>query len=75
MNPEKLTQKSQEALQAAQSIALRYGHSAVDGEHLLLALLEQPDGLVPRLLAAVEADTEGLRRDLEADLERLPRVS
>jgi ATP-dependent Clp protease ATP-binding subunit ClpB len=43
-----LTQKSQEALHDAQTKALRYGHSDVDGEHLLLALLEQPDGLAPR---------------------------
>ena len=41
MNLERPTQKSQEALQAAQSIAARYGHVEMDGEHLLLALLEQ----------------------------------
>ncbi len=48
--PERLTQKSQEALHDAQTKALRFGHTEVDGEHLLLALLDQPDGLVPRLL-------------------------
>ena len=47
----RLTQKSQEALHDAQTKALRFGHTEVDGEHLLLALLDQPDGLVPRLLA------------------------
>ena len=50
MDPERLTQKSQEALHDAQTKALRFGHSEVDGEHLLLALLDQPDGLAPRLL-------------------------
>ncbi|HEY6737425.1 MAG TPA: Clp protease N-terminal domain-containing protein, partial [Actinopolymorphaceae bacterium] len=47
MDAERLTRRSQEALQEAQSIASRYGHTEVDGEHLLLALLEQTDGLVP----------------------------
>ena len=52
MDPERLTQKSQEALHDAQTKALRFGHTEVDGEHLLLALLDQADGLVPRLLDA-----------------------
>ena len=52
MDPNQLTQKTQEALHDAQTKALRYGHTEVDVEHLLLALLDQPDGLVPRLLAA-----------------------
>ena len=51
MDMNRLTQKSQEALHDAQTKALRFGHTEVDGEHLLLALLDQPDGLVPRLLA------------------------
>jgi ATP-dependent Clp protease ATP-binding subunit ClpB len=45
----KLTQKSQEALAEAQSIATRMGQNEVDGEHLLMALIDQPEGLVPRL--------------------------
>ena len=60
MDINKLTQKSQEALQSAQTKALRYGHQEVDGEHLLLALLEQPEGLVPRLLARMDVPTEAL---------------
>ena len=52
MDLNRLTQKSQEALHDAQTKALRFGHTEVDGEHLLLALLDQPDGLVPRLLDA-----------------------
>ena len=51
MDPNRLTQKSQEAVHDAQTKALRYGHTEVDAAHLLLALLEQPEGLVPRLLA------------------------
>jgi ATP-dependent Clp protease ATP-binding subunit ClpB len=75
VDPNRLTQKSQEALQDAQTQALRYGHTDVDGEHLLLALLDQPDGLVPRLLAQAGADTERLRAEVDAELARRPRVS
>jgi ATP-dependent Clp protease ATP-binding subunit ClpB len=70
-----LTQKSQEALQEAQSIATRMGHTEVDGEHLLLALIDQADGLVPRLLDQAGADTAALRADLERELDRRPRLS
>ncbi|SEG78232.1 ATP-dependent Clp protease ATP-binding subunit ClpB [Thermomonospora echinospora] len=75
MDPNSLTQKSQEALHDAQTRALRFGHTEVDGEHLLLALLDQPEGLVPRLLTETPADPERLRRELEAELSRRPRVS
>ncbi|MBV9254831.1 MAG: type VI secretion system ATPase TssH, partial [Actinobacteria bacterium] len=75
MDMNRLTQKSQEALHDAQTKALRFGHTEVDGEHLLLALLEQPDGLVPRLLAATGADPERLRAEVDADLAKRPKVS
>ncbi|QXJ22565.1 ATP-dependent chaperone ClpB [Actinomadura graeca] len=75
MDPDTMTQKSQEALHGAQTKALRYGHTEVDAEHLLLALLEQPDGLAPRLVQHAGADPEALRRDLEHALERRPKVS
>ena len=75
MDPNKLTQKSQEALHDAQTKALRFGHTEVDGEHLLLALLDQPDGLAPRLLTQADVDTGRLRTELEAELARRPRVS
>jgi ATP-dependent Clp protease ATP-binding subunit ClpB len=71
----RLTQKSQEALHDAQTKALRFGHTEVDGEHLLLALLEQPEGLAPRLLMAAGADPDKLRRQVEEELQRRPRVS
>ena len=71
----RLTQKSQEALHDAQTKALRYGHTEVDGEHLLLALLDQTDGIVPHLLEVAGADTDRLRGGLEAELERRPRVT
>ncbi len=75
MDPNRLTMKSQEALHDAQTRALRYGHTQVDADHLLLALLEQPDGLIPRLLTRAEVDTGALRAALERALESRPRVS
>jgi ATP-dependent Clp protease ATP-binding subunit ClpB len=75
MDPNRLTLKTQEALHDAQTKALRYGHSELDTLHLLLALLEQPEGLIPRLLARADIDTGALRAAVEAALERQPRVS
>jgi ATP-dependent Clp protease ATP-binding subunit ClpB len=75
MDLNRLTQKSQEALHDAQTKALRFGHQEVDGEHLLLALLEQSEGLVLPLLARAGADVDRLREDLTAELERRPRVT
>jgi len=75
MDPNRLTLKTQEALHDAQTKALRYGHTEVDTLHLLLALLEQPDGLAPRLLARGDVDTGALRTSAESALERRPRVS
>jgi ATP-dependent Clp protease ATP-binding subunit ClpB len=75
MDMSRLTQKSQEALQLAQSATQRLGHTETDGEHLLLALLEQPEGLVPRLLEQTGADVAALRADIEADLARRPKVT
>ncbi len=69
MDMNKTTQKVQDALQAAQAHALRLGHVEIDGEHLLLALFEQQEGLAPRLLQkmniAVPEVVDGLRKELE----------
>ena len=65
MDLNRLTQKSQEALHDAQTKALRFGHTEVDGEHLLLALLDQSEGLVGPLLARTGADPDRLREDVE----------
>jgi hypothetical protein len=75
MDTNRLTQRSQEALHDAQTAALRFGHTEVDAGHLLLALLDQPDGLVPQLLAGADADVAALRRDAERELSRRPKVS
>ncbi len=75
MDPNRLTSKSQEALQAAQSIARRRDHLEVDSEHLLLALLEQEGGLVPRLLQKLGIPAENLATALADEIARRPGVS
>ncbi|MCD6281808.1 MAG: ATP-dependent chaperone ClpB [Deltaproteobacteria bacterium] len=75
MDINRLTQKSQEALQEAQARAIQYGHVEIDGEHLLLALVEQEDGLIPRLLTKMDVPVESFRQALVKELERRPKVS
>jgi len=75
MRFDRLTEKAQEALLAAQELARARGHQQVDVEHLLLALLDQTDGVVPRLVRQLGTDPRVLRTRLSADLERRPRVS
>jgi len=75
MNPEKLTLKSQQAIEQAQQLSVGFGHQEVDGEHLLLALLEQEQGLVPNLCGKLGIDVQALSRDLRQELERRPSVS
>jgi ATP-dependent Clp protease ATP-binding subunit ClpB len=75
MDINRLTQKSQEALQSAQTKALRFGHQEVDAEHLLLTLLEQPEGLIPRLLTRMDVPASQLSTAVESELSRRPSVS
>ncbi len=74
MQPEKLTIKSQEALQQAQNIARSYSHQEMDGEHLALALISQTDSLIPDLLARVGVPPDRLKPDLESELARRHKV-
>ncbi|MCG3135134.1 MAG: Chaperone protein ClpB [Planctomycetes bacterium] len=75
MDPSRLTQKSQEALLAAQQDALRRGNPETDVEHLLAALLDQEDGLAPRLLRKADAPVDDVRRSVEQELRRRPSQS
>ncbi len=75
MDINRLTQKSQEALAAAQSEAVERGHQEVDLEHLLHALLGQEGGLVPRLLQRMDVSADSMRDAVEAVLDTRPRVS
>ena len=72
---EKLTQKTQEAIQSAQQTAVRYSHQAVDVPHVLHALLTQEEGLVPRILEKAGASPATVLASVEDVLDRLPRVS
>ena len=75
MDMNRMTQKTQEAIQSAQSLAVRYGHVEVDGEHLLQALLEQEGGLVSRLVQRLDIDPKALIAAARSELQRLPSVS
>jgi ATP-dependent Clp protease ATP-binding subunit ClpB len=75
MDVNKMTQKTQEAIQAAQNIALKRSHAEVDGEHLLLALLEQEGGLIPRLLQKMDVSPGNFAAAVNGELDRRPSVS
>jgi ATP-dependent Clp protease ATP-binding subunit ClpB len=75
MDMNRMTQKSQEAIQSAQALATRYGHVEVDGEHLLLALFEQAEGLVARLVQRLDIDPKIITETLRTEVQRLPAVS
>ena len=75
MNAEKLTQKSAEAIRAAQQTAQEYGHPQIEQIHLLWALLQDPEGLIPQLLAGMGITVPSLQAAAKDLLERQPRVS
>ncbi len=75
MDPNRLTQRSQQALSEAQTIAIDRGQTEVDNEHLLLALLEQSDGLAPRLLNQMSVDLSGVVGEVHDGLAARPTVS
>ncbi len=75
MRFDRLTIKSQEALQAAQQLAERRGNPEVDGIHLLSALLEQSEGIVTPILQKLGSDVARLRDDVDREGEKLPHVS
>ncbi len=70
----KFTLKAQEAVQAAESLAHKYNHSSLDTDHLLLALMDQRDGVIPPLFTALGVQSAGLRSDLENLLAKKPKV-
>jgi ATP-dependent Clp protease ATP-binding subunit ClpB len=75
MDVTRLTEKVQEAVRAAQSIAARYSHQQIDVEHLLLALLQQEGGLASAILEKAGVDPTLVRTRLEQELARWPKVS
>lgn len=75
MNFQKYTRKSIEAVNSAQSIALDYGNAELTQNHLLLALLKQEEGLIGGLFGKITGDLNGLVRETEEAVSRLPRAS
>ncbi|MGQ9925854.1 MAG: ATP-dependent chaperone ClpB [Chloroflexaceae bacterium] len=74
-NTSRFTQKSTEAIIAAQTIAERNNNSEVQPEHLLYALLEQTDGVVPQVLTRLNLAVGALKQQVNAEINKLPRVS
>ena len=75
MNAEKLTQKSAEAIRAAQQAAQEYGNPQIEQVHLLLALLQDPEGLIPQLLSGMGVTVPSLQAAVQALVDRQPKVS
>ncbi|MGC8779848.1 MAG: ATP-dependent chaperone ClpB, partial [Anaerolineae bacterium] len=74
MRLDRYTQRAQEAIIASQELAQNYNHSQIEPEHLLLALLQQEDGVVPEIMAQMGAQPAAVQAQLEADLARRPKV-
>lgn len=74
MELDRFTEKAQAALSAAQDIAVRMGHQQIDGEHIHHALAVQEDGLIPKLVGYMGLDPALYAKELENDLERLPKI-
>jgi ATP-dependent Clp protease ATP-binding subunit ClpB len=74
MNLDKFTQKSQEALFAARNLAQGMNHQAIESSHLLLALLQQEDGVPAAIVTRLAGSVQGLHQELLRDLENWPRV-
>ena len=75
MNANRMTERSQEAIQAAQSHAIRSGHQEVGPAHLLVSLIEQDDGLVPAVLKRMDVDLGHVAEASQKEVARLPIVS
>ena len=75
MNTQNYTQKTLEAVQAAQSLATEYGNQQIEQSHLLLALLTAENGLVPQLLANMGLTVPSFAAAVKAQVEKLPKVS
>ncbi|MDR3072557.1 MAG: ATP-dependent chaperone ClpB [Clostridiales Family XIII bacterium] len=74
MNLEKYTQNAQAVLVESQNAAIQMGHQQLDGEHLHLALLRQDGGLIPRILKLRGISAADMVREVEAELDKLPKV-
>src|SRR4051794_3978814 len=75
MRFDRFTERAQDAAARAYEILQRYGHNQIDTEHILLALLEQPDGIIPQILEKCNIDQDGLRSKLDDVLKVSPKAA
>jgi ATP-dependent Clp protease ATP-binding subunit ClpB len=74
MNSEKFTQKSQQSIQASMQIATDHGNQEVAPLHLLSAILDEPENIVPETIKKIGADLQKMKLDIQNEIERLPKV-
>ena len=75
MRFDRFTERAQEAAQRAAEIIQRYGHNQIDTEHILLALIEQPGGLIPQILEQLNVNPTALSDRLDAALRATPKAN
>ncbi len=75
MRFDRFTERAQEAAQRAAEIIQRYGHNQIDTEHILLALIEQPQGVIPQILEYLKVDTQALTERLDYILRTSPKAN
>jgi ATP-dependent Clp protease ATP-binding subunit ClpC len=75
MRFDRFTERAQEAAQRAAEIIQRYGHNQIDTEHILLALIEQPQGVIPQILEILKVNTEALTERLDYILRTSPKAN
>ena len=75
MRFDRFTERAQEAAQRAAEIIQRYGHNQIDTEHILLALIEQPGGVIPQILEKLNVSAEALTERLDATLRASPKAN
>ena len=75
MNTQKLTQKSIEAIQDAQSYSVEYGNPQIEQEHLVYALMLQENGLIPELIKKMGIDQKAFTNSIKKEVEKLPKMS
>ncbi len=75
MRFDRFTERAQEAAQRAAEIIQRYGHNQIDTEHILLALIEQPGGVIPQILSHLNVNAQALADRLDATLRATPKAN
>jgi ATP-dependent Clp protease ATP-binding subunit ClpC len=75
MRFDRFTERAQEAAQRAAEIIQRYGHNQIDTEHILLALIEQPGGVIPQILEILNVNGDALSERIDAALRSTPKAN